>query len=396
MRRFRRSERGLSEIVGTLMLVVIVVGAATLLAAFVASYQKQLQTEETFSHDQGLESIQILGLTTTVGNGTFTTFAFTLASEYINPSGILDISINGVPLLDFAWDNVTTNTHGTYNVGNVNNLIVQPFDQVIISLCLVATCSTAGGNITFSFLSPSDVPLPNHYIKFDVFTHLHNDFSRVYLPPTPLAVVSELNPSGNNPITLLDGSTSFQPGTNASIVDWSWTVTGDGLESTSTSLSGAALTVNTIPSINGALSNGTVNGTRATATFAVPSGFVYGSGDAVEFTLGGNLTIAGNGTCSPLTATAIRAGATGSVSGTTLTVVFNFTTNIPAGCIGARLTLAPTGVSLNLTLSALGEEYEISPALAPLASNMAYSVTLGVTNSDGLEGAVTVSYQPPT
>lgn len=390
MRRFRRSDRGLSEIVGTLMLVVIVVGAATILAAFVASYQKQLQTEVAFSHDQNLESIKILGLTTAVNNGVFTGFNFTLASEYVNPSGIFDVYINGDPLLDFAWTNVSTGLNGTYDPeAGQTDMVILPFQQVTIETCLVKSCVLNGATVNNSFI-PGDEPVPNHYIKFDVITHLDNDFSRSYLPPTPLPIVSELNPSGNNPITLLDGSTSFQPGTNESIVNWAWGVSGIGLESTSTDLLGSNLYVNDTPAANGDLMGGLVNGTGETANFSIPMGFSFG---LANFTIGGNLH-AGGGGCMPLTDTWIL-GQHESISGSTLTVTFNFSAMIPLGCKGATLSLAPTGVALNITGSAVGEEYEVSPALGPLEVDNSYSVSLTVTNSDGLEGTSSVAYSPP-
>jgi len=393
MRRFRRSDRGLSEIVGTLMLVVIVVAAATLLAAFVASYQKQLQTEETFSHNKSLESIEILALSTTVSNGVFTGFNFTIASEYVNPSGILDVYINGDPLLDFAWENVSTNTFGTYNPQtSANDMIVLPFQQVILQTCLNPSCVTRGGTISNSFL-PGDAPEPNHYIKFDVFTHLDNDFSRSYLPPTPLPVISELNPSGNNPLTLLDGSSSIQPGGNTSIVNWAWTVSGQGLASSSTNLSSTALQQGGTHVANGALAGGNVYGSDATASFTVPEGFVFGPGDSVALTPGGNFS-ASTG-CGPLSFSELRGVNSTVVAGSTLTVTFAFNTTLSATCSNGTLSLANGGLSLNLTLTASGEECEISPALASLEGQSAYSVTLTVTNSDGLAGTSTVSYQPP-
>ncbi|HYA70642.1 MAG TPA: type IV pilin [Thermoplasmata archaeon] len=217
MRRFRRSERGLSEIVGTLMLVVIVVTAATLLAAFVASYQKQLQTEQTFTHDQNLESLHVLGLNTSVANGSYTAFGFTLASEYVNPSIVLDISINNQPLRFFNWTDLSNGSQGNFREGG--NLNVSSFEEVYISLDLARSSSG------FSFFFNNSVPKPNEYLKFDVYTLLQNDFSRVFLPPTALAVASEINPSGTSPIVLFDGSMSFQSGGNESIVEWSWMAT---------------------------------------------------------------------------------------------------------------------------------------------------------------------------
>lgn len=214
MRPLRRNDRGLSEIVGTLMLVLIVVTAATLFAAFVASYQKQVQAEESFSHDQSLESVHILSLETTLtsSGAAFASFAFTIASEYVNPSGILAIFVNNDPLTQFAWENLTTGTSGTYNLGQ--NFILSPYDVVQITLGLSGSTDSFSGS----------VPLPNSYIKFDVDTALQNVFERIFLPPTALAIASETNPSGSSPILLFDGSTSFQSGANSSIVEWAWTI----------------------------------------------------------------------------------------------------------------------------------------------------------------------------
>jgi flagellin-like protein len=218
MHRFRRSERGLSEIVGTLLLVLIVVAAATALAAFVAGYQKQLQQKQSFTHDQSLESLHILGLSVLLNaNRTqFTNFSFTLASEYVNPSIILGISINNYPLVSFSWKNLSSNAWFT----NVlpEQLTLAPLQEIFVST-----------NLNNGFLSPSAIPLPNQYIKFDIYTELQNDFTRIFLPPVALGVVSETNPSAGGNMTLLDGSTSFQPGGNASIVQWNWLVSGGGL-----------------------------------------------------------------------------------------------------------------------------------------------------------------------
>lgn len=367
------------------MLVVIVVTAATLLAAFVASYQKQLQTEEAFSHDQGLESLKVLGLVTSLNSaGTaYRNINFTLASEYINPSTILSISINNVPLGSFWWQSFVN--HTWYHTLLPQTLTLPSQQEIYVS-----TNTSVMNN---SFLAAA--PLPNHYLKFDVYTVLQNDFSRVFLPPAPWAVASEINPSGNNPITVLDGSESFQPGGNASIVNWAWTVTGGFLtDSAGTTISGASLTDNGQSVANGALGTGVVNDTGATATFSVPAGFVYSGGYSVAFAAASSLSATGTGSCG-LSGSMITPASTGSVTGTTLTVTFDFTTTISAGCTAATLSLTSDGVML--FFSASGEEYEISPALpVPVSPQSPYVVTLVVTNSDGLVGSMTISYTPPS
>ena len=360
------------------MLVVIVVTAATLLAAFVASYQKQLQAEQSFSHEQSLESIHILSLTTGVTAGNYSNFGFTLASKYVNPSIVLGISINNQPLREFNWTDLSTLAKGSYILGGDLNLT--PFEEVQVTLDL------NGPSSNFSFLAPNAVPVPNQFLKFDVFTQLENDFAQVYLPPTPLEIASEINPSGNNPITLLDGSTSFQPGPNSTIVSWEWNVSGGGLNSAST----------TITTPGGGDVAGPVAGT-GTATFTVPSSFVWGGTDTISFTPGQPTT--SDGTCALLGATVSPTSET--VVSTTLTVDYTYSaTASGAGC-GASVTsqLSATGVVLTevqLPISAAGEEYEISPALPALLPQQApYLVTLTVTNSLGLQGTVAISFVPP-
>lgn len=214
-RRLRRDERGLSEIVGTLMLIIIVVTAATLLAAFVATYQAQLQKQESFSHDQSLESIHILGIQSHLNGSKYSNLNFTLASASVNPSIILGITINQQVIGNFTWWNYTTHSEGSYEC--CQNFILNPFQFVNITLNL------SPKSPLFSFLGTASVPLPNQYLTFNIYTDYQNDFTRSFLPPVPLETVSWINQTGA-PGILLDGTSSFQPGGNATIVQWEWTV----------------------------------------------------------------------------------------------------------------------------------------------------------------------------
>ena len=62
MRRFRGNSRGLSEIVGTLILILIVIAAATALSVFVTGYEKTVLSQEANSHEKSLESYAIFGI----------------------------------------------------------------------------------------------------------------------------------------------------------------------------------------------------------------------------------------------------------------------------------------------------------------------------------------------
>jgi len=80
------------------MLVLIVVTAATVLAAFVASYQKQLQTQEAQTHNRNLESLRVLSVdptpTTAVTSGTGTASTATFSTT-ANSSGVVTASGTG-------------------------------------------------------------------------------------------------------------------------------------------------------------------------------------------------------------------------------------------------------------------------------------------------------------
>ena len=223
-----RRARGLAEIVGTLMLIVIVVAAAVALAAFVASYQKQLQAEESQSQQRGLESIKILSVTPTQNLSDPTTFgnlSFVLASEYINPSVVESISLNGQPLKVY-WALDISNLSGAPSVhGGSIPLNLSPREEVVITVNL-----TAGPMRDYTWFSAYDdnfVLTTSDYIELSVYTALQNTFTQVFIPPAAVAYVTALTSytaSGPIEIPVLDGTSSFQPSGNATIVQWEWTV----------------------------------------------------------------------------------------------------------------------------------------------------------------------------
>jgi flagellin-like protein len=387
MRHLRRRDRGLSEIVGTLMLIVIVVSAATLLAAFVASYQKTLQSQEAYAHEQSLESIKVLGLTTTLNatGSAYSNISFRLADESVEASTVLGIAINSVILYNYSWEDLSTQTWTTCSLHSAcTNLSLASLQQVEIS----------NNSNSWTLGAP---PAPNQYLKIDVYTTFQNDFRQVFLPPAPIGLVSEVNPSGNNPITLVDGSTSFQPGGNASLVSWAWTISGGGLTSTGTSLPSNPANYSTP---QGSIGPGLESVARALAIFSVPAGFNWQLSDSAIFALGGaNLAISGTGTCD-LSDSAISSSS-GAVSAGILTIEFYFNTTVSSGCSGATISLAPSGVTFlaiagQAIATATGEETEISPALPLLPiSQPEYQVVLQVVNSNGMTGSVGVTYDNP-
>jgi len=226
-RRFRAS-RGLAEIVGTLMLVLIVVAAATAFSFFVASYQQQLQAQQTASHDRALEAVHVLSVLTKPVNASDPTFAnltFTIGSGDVNPMSLTDLVVNGNPAISYNATWLSNNSRVSVGIkgGDAGSALLLPaLEQIQISLDLNTT------DPLFSFLSPSAIPTANSYLTIYLQTQRGSGFTFVYVPPTALSdltFIQSFNGVVLTDLPVLDGTHSFQQGGNASIVAWSWTVT---------------------------------------------------------------------------------------------------------------------------------------------------------------------------
>ena len=206
------------------MLIVIVVTAAVALAAFVASYQKQLQAEDAHNHLVSLESIRVVGIASSLNTSEtgFATLAFTIASSDVNPTSVTGITLNGGPLRNYSASDLDTPSTPPTFVAIGGSLVLAPDEEATINLNLTP------GDPDFSFLSWAYIPTPFSYLTIDVYTFLGNKFEASYVPPTAVAYISSLstyNGSGYVQVPLFVGSDSFQPGGNATIVSWIWTVT---------------------------------------------------------------------------------------------------------------------------------------------------------------------------
>ncbi len=206
------------------MLILIVIAAAVTLAAFVASYQKQYDSEQSHIHLVQLESIRVVGIVSTLASSTsFATFQFTMASSDVNSIGVTDITINGFPLV-YYWVTDLINQTG-YRVTAGSQLVLTADEEATVAVNFTGMYP--------SFTSTSQPPTPDSYVTIQVSTFLGNQFTQSFLPPTAIAAVSFLTTYTGSPpepvqIPILDGSDSFQPGGNATIVSWAWTLTATG------------------------------------------------------------------------------------------------------------------------------------------------------------------------
>jgi flagellin-like protein len=227
MRPLRRlNRRGLSEIVGTLMLVLIVVGAAVAFSAFVASYQKQVQAEEAVTHQRALENLKILEIQPTLyakSTSNVSLLNLTVASLDVENTVLSGLSINGVPVKTYVVTAIypANGTLTPLSVAPGEALTIAPQQQVFIQIDFNMS------HPIYSMYAANFVLLSTQVIKVDLYTALLNDFFEAFSPPTAVAFISAIQSfSGTSYVTVpvLDGSDSLQPG-NGSLISWSWNVT---------------------------------------------------------------------------------------------------------------------------------------------------------------------------
>ena len=229
MSRRLADRRGLAEIVGTLMLVVIVVAAATAFSFFVAAYQKQVQAEETLNHNKNLENLRIFNLIPTTSSFPpyhLRDLRIDIASLDVNQIGVEGMTLDGYSILNYS---VLDASGSVLGIGCLNGnpyapssascvLTIPAESQVFLDFDLQLQTS----NYAFG---PIVVALTGHgLLSFDTFTSLGNEFVQSFVPPVAIAGVTFVD---SNPI--LDGTGSYQPSTNSStsvVLDlWNWTVT---------------------------------------------------------------------------------------------------------------------------------------------------------------------------
>lgn len=227
-RRAIRQARGLSEIVGTLMLVLIVVAAATAFSFFVASYESQLLAQETANHNRSLEAVNMLAVHTkpvSPGSTILGNLSLTFASADVNTMQIDNILIDGNVIVSYGLTYLSNGTSTNVGIlsgeGNASFLLFS-LHEVTVTFDLNNTTAL------FSFLSADEIPSASSYLVVEIQTVLGNDFRFTYVPPTPLADLTFVQSIVGGVITeipVLDGTHSFQQGTNSTIVAWQWLVT---------------------------------------------------------------------------------------------------------------------------------------------------------------------------
>lgn len=258
MRFRRKNRRALAEIVGTLMLVVIVVAAATAFSFFVAAYQKQLQAQETLSHDRALEDLKVIDVTEVscadfslrsyvgclepgVPTDSFANISFLVASLDVNTIWITGLFLNGQGVVTYnATYGNGTQLHPCFNpsafVGGepLSGLVLcaplalPPYSTVKLTLDVDEDVPWAP-----AFGGTSNLLLPSSDLNFQILTQLTNLFTETFSPPDAIASVFFVS-DGSSSVPVFDGLSSYQPASanNASILAYVWTIFNNSSKTT--------------------------------------------------------------------------------------------------------------------------------------------------------------------
>jgi flagellin-like protein len=262
MRRVRGNSRGLSEIVGTLILILIVVAAATALSAFITGYEKTLLAQEASTHEKTLESYKIFSISfpdnksaTAAGPSSAGYLVFDLASTTVEPSSISSITIDNQPVAWYCalpYTAIVSLASSCVNQGGtlVNYTTPLPYSPLQeYKIFVNYDNNTTGGILDSQFLNANSFSYKFPYynmgalmadpeltaalasalsttLTISVYTVYDNEFTQTLSVPVAVANVTTLvEPGTASTVVALDGEASIQPGGNDSIVLWWWNAT---------------------------------------------------------------------------------------------------------------------------------------------------------------------------
>jgi flagellin-like protein len=241
------NDQGVSVIIGTLLLILITVVAATSLAVLVSQMQNNYAKQQQHLAKVNSENISIQNVIF-YDNQTkwanewglpnsqyWSSVNFTLVNMNTNDSIVEGIAIN-----DNWAVNFTDDAGNIYNVTNQSYLTVPAESYKRIYVNFVANSSPE--DPTIDFPAPPNFSVSTQQ-KIEVVTALSNTFQRTIRPPNPVYQMSiESDNIGTTPrdVLVLDGSGSTA---DNPIIWWNWTIYDEGL-----------------PQVNGAWPNQTFSG----------------------------------------------------------------------------------------------------------------------------------------
>ncbi len=203
-----KDESGLSVVVGTLLLILIVATSVSALALMVSEAQKKEMEQRSLRTAVESENLKILSLVLkgSDNNENLNTITINVVNLNTEESRIASINVNDMPAVNY------TDMNGVkYDLQSQFPVPPAGCRQIVLNLT---------SNFTYHLnISKSDT------IHIILFTSLINKFEHVFLPPVPIIKVNvESEQIGNQSIDVLslDGSDSFDR--EGTIINYTWKV----------------------------------------------------------------------------------------------------------------------------------------------------------------------------
>lgn len=261
MRAIKNNFRGVSNVIGALMLTLIVVGAATSFAIFVSQRQEMQQDAELSKVQKELENIDILNIEPSYNTSGLYALNFSIVNVNKDAVRVSGIWINkhsyyhrenNFTLIrgDGCMQNWSFDETGQLR-GWSENCSSRWKDLTKIELAFDDTDGEVNNTVRLDLESYETVTFAfndtekqfynfdvkqNEPITIKIYTSRGNVFEKTFYPPSSvirLITDTEEDPPGTfKDFVILDGSLSDHPGDNAYIQDWEWDIIPQGIGST--------------------------------------------------------------------------------------------------------------------------------------------------------------------
>ncbi len=211
MKNIRKNNKGASEIVGALLLIAVVIIAASGIAVIVAQVQKNEMDRQSTIDAVEKENIKIMSIQPVLNDTTSFLDALNITIVNLNSqdSRITTVIINDKAALNFT----STDAYNAETVYDYTDRLNVPAGK--------------GKVLSINFSTNYDPPInvsPQKPLKVSVLTENGNIFSKIYQPPTPVIKTSiETEDLGvaERDLLVLDGSDSVDDG---SILSYQWNI----------------------------------------------------------------------------------------------------------------------------------------------------------------------------
>lgn len=227
-----RKKRGISPVVATLVLVVVVVASVTSFALLISGFQTQAENHNDQLQNEKNEDLQISTLQLYPPNWdtvNITGLNMTISNLNTDPSGLVGVEINGNYTAFSTIGDANLSPYSVLSNGNYTQInstqIIQGRGTLHLELNLSAD----------AFQEP--IPRSSSII-INLLTMAQNIFSFSIYPPVANFITQDVSPGDE----LLNASSSFSPDTGIQLYNWNFvglnSGAGAGINSTTPTLSG--------------------------------------------------------------------------------------------------------------------------------------------------------------